>query len=212
MAPFRADFGAGREEELDFRVGENDSAHIASFGDESGLTAKIPLPGQQGLAHFGQGRDAACQFINLRGADCGTYVLAIQPYLPARVELHRQFRRERRNPGAVVRIDAASMGGKREYAIQGAAVEQMKSQLRGHPPGDGPLAGGRRSVESDDRRLAHGAVSGTGSVSVISSPALRARAAKPGNEVATFAQLRIVTASRQRKPATAKAMAMRWSP
>ncbi len=56
--------------------------------------------------------------------------------------------------GRIVEI-AADEG---DQAVERAAFQVMKAQRRGDQAGDGALAGGRRSVDGDDRHRDHDAI------------------------------------------------------
>ena len=93
----------------------------------------------------------------------------------------------------------------RQRAIKRAAIEQAVSQMARKAAADRALAGAAGAIDSNNRCFAPHAQKG----SEIFRPAPVASAAKPGNEVATFAQSLMTISPSATAPATANAMAIR---
>src|SRR5690606_2293691 len=132
--------------------------------------------------------------------------LAFQQNAPL-AELHVQRRSQLTQLRLVGQLDAVLAGGQRQQAIERAGVEQMPAQARRDQRADGALARAARSVDGDDRRLAHAWPS-----CATRMPLVAASSRKLGKEVATLAQSWMRIGALARRAATLKLMAMRWSP
>ena len=147
----------GGQEDLDLCVGEHDGSDVATLGDDIAVLGGAALVDEHGGAHARVGRDLGHVGVDLRGANGGRCVLAVDGQ--ARVlagavgKADLDLLGEGVNGRLVVQVDAAVERGEGDGAIHGARVELVKAQLAGNLLGDGGLAGTGGAVDGDDHAM-----------------------------------------------------------
>src|SRR5690606_34063481 len=217
MATLGALLGARGEVDLDLGGGGNHGAQGAAIGDQTRGPGKGPLALQEGRPHLGNNRHLGGPGADVLAADLVGDILPLENHLGvSAVGVHAEtdvhVGGQHRQLLDVVEPHLVALGGQGQQPVEGAAVEVMVAEPGRQQLAQGALAGAARAVHGDDR---HGLVLVVGGHHALCSsrwnPARLARDTNPGKDVATFWQSLMVIPPRATRPATAKAMAMRWS-
>lgn len=210
IAALRPGLGARVKENLQGRIGEHHRAHVATVGNQAWRGTKIALPLQECCPYHRRRRDLRREIAGSLGTDfvgpVGTPDQDCLVSLGFTDELDLQIARQRRHSLMSIQRNAGVHGGEREDAIQRTAVEPMPAGPGRQPTRNHTLADTARAI---NRNYQWQGGSHDGCCSLTCSPALLIRLTKPGNEVLTLAQSRMVIAPVARRPAIAKLMAMR---
>src|SRR5690606_10830758 len=204
-------FHAGRQENLQRRVGKHHRAHVAAIGDQARRGPEGALAIQQRGAHRRQRGHFRSPGAGLFGTDGAGHVLAIQQgdLLLTRLaghEFHVQPARQLDQGGLVGQVDAALAGTVGQQTVDGAGIQKVPAQAVGQQAGQGALARTARPIEGD-----HGCAHLQPSFATR-MPTWADSSRKLGKEVATLAQSWMRIGAPARSEATLKDMAIRWSP
>ena len=185
--------GARGEEDLQVGVRRDHRADVASLDHDVPLRAELALPHAHHLAHLRMPRDDGHHAVDLRAADCGRDVDAVDGHALLVLERHGVRARELPELPAVGEVEAALDREPCERAVHRAGVEVAEREPLGEPPGDRALSGPGRPVDSHDHRL------------VTDSR----RSKNPGKLIAAASAPFTSTPSRETSPATAPSIASR---
>ena len=147
----------GGQEHLDLRVGEHDGADVATLGDDIAVLCGATLVDEHGGAYARVGRDLGHAGIDLRGANGGRCVRAVDGQTRVLAGAVDKADFDLLGEGVdgrlVVQVDTAVERGEGDGAIHGTRVELVKAQLAGDLLGDGGLAGTGGAVDGDDHAM-----------------------------------------------------------
>src|SRR5262245_31935081 len=204
-APPRPHARIGGQVELDLGVREDDGPDVAALHHHPAGSAELPLERDQVLPHHRTGRDARREFPGVGAADrCGEIdpvdgqPCALVAHLEAQAA-HQAFQRV-----VVVQRDAALVRDHPHGAVHRARVDVRVAEPAGERTARAALARAGGAVDRDHDPPHH--------PPSTRAPSPARLAKNPGNETLTHSGSAISMPPSARRPATANAMAMRWSP
>src|SRR5262249_28469769 len=157
------------------------------------------------LTHHRTGRDARCQLRRVGATDRRRDIAVVDGETFAQVtELEAQAGHQAGERVVVVERDPALVGDPPDGPVHRARVDVRVAEAAGERAARRALPGARGAVDRDHQPPHQPPSTG--------APSAARLAKNPGNDTATHAGSVISTPRSARRPATAKAMAMRWSP
>lgn len=142
-------FGARREEHLEPRVGEHHRPHVPALGHQARRLAKRPLAREQRLAHPRQDG----HFRGTHTADFTSNIICNITIIKKNISIAKAYIQggsQGGELGLALEFDASLGRRQRDQAIQGAAVEVVKTERLGDALGDRALARSRGAIDRDD--------------------------------------------------------------
>ena len=151
--------GGGGEIDLQFRLWQHHGADIAPVHEDVILPRGLALHLQQEGAHDAQRRDVGGADGDLRGADGGGNVLAVEVHalLTLVVIAHAdvQFAQDGAHGLLVMAVDAAAVCGQADGAVNGARVHVQEAELRGSAAGQRAFTGSGGAVNGNGKMSVH---------------------------------------------------------
>src|SRR2546422_2511822 len=195
ISPLGPDFRARCQEQLERRVGKNNSSHVAAVGNQPWRPAKGTLALQQTHPDLGNFRYFGRALAYLLAAHIQRNILIRQEDFSTH-EIHGHALGDLRQ--GLLGAHPVPQRHERDQAVERAAFEVVKRQLIGHAPGDRALAGGRGTIDGDHRRACHAA-------------AMLAKALKYSGKVLATQPGSLMRTGTPPSAASEKLIAMRWS-